>query len=199
MKLKNYIIIFAALLALPLISSAQQSYFGLRFGYVQSSLKGEGSSEIMESSLNTFAGALVFSSAFEDLPMGISIEPGYILKGSDVSSDSLDYRFHYFSIPLLLDVYPFDKLKLSLGLEPGYLVSAVNKEAGETPQSIVDNYNRFEVSGILGASYSLAFFADIGFRYNLSFTDVADYDPLLDANNLSNQYWQAFLILKIAN
>lgn len=193
MKIK---LAFLGLLAFSAFSSfSQESYVGLKGGYNRSSLKSENTSDLTLQNKHAYTIALVICSVSEQLPLGMSIEPGYTLKGARTEEDSVNYRFHYLNMPLLLDIYPVKRLKLSAGPEISYLAGAKNDTV-----SVLNTYDkRWEISGTVGISYSLSFFADIGLRYNMAFTKVAEYDPLLDRRNLFNQYVQVNLVLKIAN
>lgn len=194
------IIAVFVIITAPIIVKAQDSFFGLRFGYVESSFISQKEGPVDLSPLRSFSAAMVFSSAFDRSPFGVSIEPGYIMKGSHTDIDSLSYRFHYFTLPITFDFSPIQKIKLSAGLAGGYLVSAVNKPKGGEAKSITDVYNqRWEAAALLGASYSVTYFLDAGARYSVSFTDVSSYDPAIGRRDLANQYWQVFLLFKVAN
>lgn len=192
-------IVTLGLLLFSLTVNAQNTYLGIKAGYTIASFKQEGDGTVSLNPLPGFTVGLVGSSEFENLPLGFSIEPGYVLKGSRINNDTLDYRFHYVNMPLLFEVYPIKRLKLSAGIEPAYLISAKNHVNDSTKRSLLDTYNRWEVSGVLGASFTPVYFLDIGFRYTTAFTKAAEQDAIIDRKNIYNQYLQFFVVFKIAN
>lgn len=176
----------------------QDGYFGIKGGFNISSLNSSNESAIDISSRNAYNVSMVFSQFYNRI--GGSLELGYTLKGADIGHDTLDYKLHYFSVPVLLDFYPIKQIKISAGPEISYLVSARNHSNDSTSQNLLNTYdNRFEVAGLVGASISLTYFMDFGVRYSQSFTKVSKYDALLDRKNLYNSYLQFYILLKIAN
>lgn len=130
----------------------------------------------------------------------ISVEPGYILKGTRISNESLDYKFHYIGGPILFDYYPTERIKVSFGPEVVHLLNAKNHINDSTSVGINNTYNRnWELSATLGLSYTLNFFTDLGIRFNTAFTKATEYDAVLDRRRLYNRYFQVFLMFKIAN
>ena len=114
--------------------------------------------------------------------------------------DTLDYKFHYLNMPVLLDVYPVKRLKLSLGVEIARLLSAKNLANDSTRQNIISTYDkRWEVSAAIGASLSVSYFMDLGIRYNTALSQISNQDAIIDRKNLFNQYTQLFILFKIAN
>lgn len=188
------------LMILPLQLSGQEHYYAIKGGYNYSTLLNqEGTPQYSISSRSTFNLALVYSNKMRTLPIGFSIEPGYILKGTKIDHDTLDYKLHYINMPILFDFYPIERVKISAGPELAYLISARN--LNDTITTDISNiYNkRWELSGAIGVSFSPVFFMDVGFRYNMAFNYAAREDELLNARNLYNKYLQVYLILKIAN
>ncbi|WP_421891836.1 porin family protein [Marinoscillum sp.] len=191
---------FALVLLLSLQIVAQESYFGWKVGYNMTTLKGENSGSLSLSPRNTFGSSFVLSTQLKSLPIGFSMEPGYILKGTQIDHDTLDYKFHYLNMPLLLDVYPVKRLKLSFGVEIARLLSAKNHANDSTRQNLLSTYDKqWEVSATAGASLSVSYFMDLGMRYSTALTQVSNQDAIIDRKNLFNQYIQLFLLFKIAN
>lgn len=179
---------------------AQEGYLGIRTGYSNTTLNSSSTSDITIDSRHTWHTSLVYSYIFKNNLMGFSIEPGYLIKGTRIDVDTMDYKFNFISTPLLFDFYPIKKLKVSIGPEVAYLIDAKNTVNDTTKVSLTDTYNnRWEISGTIGASYSLSFFADLGVRYNRSFTPLASSDVALKREDLFSEYFQVFLLLKIAN
>lgn len=199
MKYQYALLVILAVLSFT--AKSQNSYFGIKGGFNWSSLKSEETAASIDLSIRrAYAVGIVLSQKFHKLPLGVSIEPGYTLKGTKVDVDTLDYKFHYLSLPVLIDIYPIEKLKISFGPEISYLANAKNRVNDSTKVSLLGTYdNRWELSGTVGISYSIAFFADLGLRYNTSFTKISAYDPTLEHRNLFNQYFQVFMVFKVAN
>lgn len=176
-------------------------YVGLKGGYNNASLQSEPLSGSIETkSFHAWNIGLLYSHCFQQVPVGFTTEIGYTLKGTQTNINSLSYRFDYISVPLSIDLYVFEKIKLSVGPEFSYLGKANNIKNDSTTVSILDTYNkRWELSGSVALSYSISFFSDIGIKYNRSFTNVSNRDAILNRKNLYNQYFQVFLLLKIAN
>lgn len=199
-----FMAIFASLCT---ISKGQDFYIGLKGGYNNANVSSQEFTESLDSietqRLHAWNIGLVYSYQFYKLPLpvGFSIEAGYNLKGTKTNRDSLNYRFNYLTMPVLLDAYLLnEKLKISVGPEFSYLAKAKNIKNDTTKVSLLSTYNkRWEVSGSVALSYSISFYADLGLKYNTSFTNIANSDAVLERKNLRNQYFQIFLLFKIAN
>lgn len=196
--IKSLLLLIGFSLLTTVNTFSQESYLGIKGGYNLSKLKSEGVSRIGLDDKHAYNFALVFGYKARNAPIGMSLEPGYTLKGTRVNQDTLSYKFHYLSLPFLIDYYPIERLKISVGPEISFLTGARNK--GDTTVSIANMYNnKWELSGTVGVSYSLGYFADFGVRYNSAFTKISDMDALIDRRKLFNQYFQAYLLFKIAN
>lgn len=195
------LILALALLTAQFAGSSQDFYLGLRGGYNRATLSADASPSLIKlQDRNAWNLAFTYNFKAEKIPVGFSFETGYVQKGAKTNVDSLDYQFHFLAMPILLDIYPIKRLRISVGPEVSYLMAAKNRANDSTKVNLLNTYdNRVEFSGSIGASFSLSFFADLGVRYNQSFTPIAKQDPVLDRRNLFNQYFQIFLLLKIAN
>ncbi len=201
------ILVASTLISMSYVNYAQESYGGLRVGYNLSELKSDNSSRADLETLRAFSVAVVY--AYEpgyNSVIGFSLEPGYTLKGTNTNIDTLSYRFNYLSLPILLDYYPFDKLKISLGPEVSYLLKAKNIDKPmpvdtiKVSKDISDVYNkRLELGGTVGVNYSLSYFLDVGIRFSTSFTKISKEDAILNRRKLFNQYLQFSLLFKLAN
>lgn len=181
-------------------SNAQNYHLGLRLGYTQSSLNASSPSAISLKDRQSFGIGLVHTIRPYQSKFGVSIETGYVLKGTRIDNESLDYRLHYINAPILLDFYPTEKLKLSIGPELGFLADARNRLTDSTSVTLEDIYEeRWDVSGTLSVSYALDFFLDIGARYNRSFSKFGTPDNNLNRIDQHSEYFQIFLAFKIAN
>ena len=117
-----------------------------------------------------------------------------------IANDSISYRLHGFNTPFLFHYYPSPKLKLSIGPELNYIFAAENVGTADSTNIDLAAYEGVaEVGMVIGVSYSLEFFVDVGIRYGQSFTNLNGYDEFLDTRNLRTRYLQFFILLKIAN
>ncbi len=197
------------LLCLPILlfsgvslSIAQgELYGGVKGGYVYSNLtSSEGNENFNPEGRNGFSASAILGYEHERLPLGFTYELGYIQKGTQFSQDSLNYKFNCVNTALFMDVIILNRIKLSAGPELGFLLSAKNHVNDTLSHSLLQTYDRrLELSGTLGASVALSFFSEVGFRYNRSFTNIAKYDAILDRRNISTEYFQFYILLKIAN
>ncbi len=178
------------------MASAQETYLGVRLGYVHSNLRGNFDSDSINP-LQSFAAGFVISNRFRSSPFGVSLEPGYLIKGAKGSSDTFDYRFHYISLPVFIDYYPNDKIKLSAGLEPAQLLSSMNKTNSESLEHMYDH--GIETSVTIGGAFSVAYFLDLGLRYSYSFSKATREDPVINGTDLYSQYFQLYTCWKILN
>ncbi|GAB5525277.1 MAG: hypothetical protein Roseis2KO_31490 [Roseivirga sp.] len=193
-------IIALCLLFFSFQSNAQNYHLDLRLSYSQAGLNGDDPAAISINDRQSFGIGLVHTIRTYQSKFGFSIETGYILKGTRIENESLDYRLHYINAPILLDYYPTQKLKLSIGPELGFLTDARNRINDSTSVSIDDVYdNRWDISGTVSISYALDFFLDVGARYNRSFTRFDKMDAVLNRKDQYTDYFQIFLSFKIAN
>ena len=181
------------------ITFSQEVYLGLKGGYSISNISSDGGNDISLKRLHGPQFGFVVSGKRTNFPVGLSIEPGYILKGTKTNLDSVNYRFHFINSPILIDYYPIEKLKFSIGPEVSYLAKAKNILNDSTSTKLIDYDKKWEFSGALGVSYSVSFFMDLGFRFNTAFTQSSDFDAVLNRRKIRNRYMQFFVLLKIAN
>ncbi len=199
MKTRHQILLLLCFLSSNILL-AQEGYLAIRTGYSNTTLTSNSTSDISLSPRHTWHASFVYSQILKDSRFGFSIEPGYMIKGTSIDVDTMDYKFHFISTPVLFDWYPIKNLRINIGPEVAFLVDAKNIKNDSTKVSLNDTYdNSLEISGIIGASYSLSFFADLGIRYNRSFTPLVSSDPALKREDLFSEYFQVFLLLKIAN
>lgn len=179
--------------------SSQDTYLGIKAGYTSSSLNSTTSPNPQLQNRKSLNFALVYNYQFNQT-LGFTFEPGFMIKGSKITNDTLDYKFHYLSMPILFDFYPIKKVKVSVGPEIAYLSNATNRVNDTITFSLLNTYNnRWEFSGIASLSYSASFFLDLGVRYSKSFTKVASFDAILNRRELYNEYVQVFVLFKILN
>jgi|GEM_PF-1563738 len=179
---------------------SQNAYLGLKGGFNESNFSTSKINNIHLNPIPTYNFAFVFSGKLRDRPFGMSLEPGTVLTGTDLNSDSLKYKMRFVNMPVLLDYYPTKKLKLSAGLEPAYLIGAKRQSKGSAETSVTNIYNRkFNLFANIGLSYSVKYFMDFGLRYSESLTALSHNDEVFQNHKITNGYLQLFILLKIAN
>lgn len=191
-------LLFAVIVLTHFSVCAQNSYIGIKTGFALPEMKGEHENSLQMESFNSSTFGLVISTELGQLPLGLSFEPGFVLKGANTSSDTSTYRFQYLHMPVLLDYYPIQIVKLSAGLEPALLLKAKDTYP-EIDTDLIETYNRFELSATFGLGISILYFLDLNFRYSLGLNQISGYDPILKMKNISSNYKQVSLIWKIAN
>ncbi len=73
-------------------------------------------------------------------------------------------------MPVILNVYFSEDVALEAGLQPAYLLRAVQYDGGDK-FDIRDNVNNFDLSGILGISYNKSY-GKAGVRFVLGITNT---------------------------
>ncbi len=200
MRQKLLLLFFPILILISWPVIGQEDYMGVRFGYSNTQLNAENESDVELRNRNTWHGALTYSHIFKNNIFGFSVEPGYALKGTRTNRDTINYKLHYLSTPILIDFYPVKNLRLGFGPEVSFLLSGRNRINDTTKINIKESFdNQHELSGTISLSYSMSFFADFGVRYNRGFTVLTKSDGILNRRNLMSEYLQIFILLKIAN
>lgn len=130
---------------------------------------------------------------------GNSIEPGYIRKGQNRGPK---IALHYFQLPVLTELYFGNRFFFSIGPELSYLlVAKTNQEGLNNVTEVFDN--RFELSGVVGANYSINKDFDIGLKFNHGITSfskaiIGNENGELDGEaSIYNRYIQYFVRFKI--
>lgn len=171
--------------------NAQTVSFGLKAGMTSANMKAKSSGLTIstDSKIGFYAGAMAEIGVSENFAvqpelfyssMGYKIsmsEGGETFKGSD--------NLGYINLPVLLK-YKNEGFAAFVGPQISYLISAKGKGDGiDGTTDTKENYKSTDVSGIIGASYTLM--SGIGFdaRYQMGLTNVAkdaDTDESLKNN-----------------
>lgn len=107
--------------------------------------------------------------------VGITIEPGYVLKGSKFLNDHYNFNLerdydwlaksHYLYTPLLVNWYVGKNIYFSLGPEFAYCLSkVVIRDEIKTIYKDIDD--RFLLSGSVGINYQITKNVDVALRYS---------------------------------
>lgn len=183
--MKKSILFIAMMFIGTIYMSAQEYvYFGVKGGVNFSTFSGDGFSDFNDES----ARAAYHLGLLAEIPVtpGFSVQPEvlYSAQGFDMirreDRSDVEYKLDYISVPVLAKFYLLDGLSLEAGPQFSFLV---DEELGTGENDIDlnrDNFNGFDFSLGLGASFKLSNFFIYG-RYNAGLSDV--YDQNADAKH----------------
>lgn len=183
--MKKSILFIAMMFIGTIYMSAQEYvYFGVKGGVNFSTFSGDGFSDFNDES----ARAAYHLGLLAEIPVtpGFSVQPEvlYSAQGFDMirreDRSDVEYKLDYISVPVLAKFYLLDGLSLEAGPQFSFLV---DEELGTGENDIDlnrDNFNEFDFSLGLGASFKLSNFFIYG-RYNAGLSDV--YDQNADAKH----------------
>lgn len=187
--MKKSILFIAAMVLSTSFAAAQEFvYFGAKGGLNFSTFSGDGFSDFDE---NSKARTAYHLGLLAEVPVSsrFSIQPEvlYSAQGYDITeiedADDIEFQLDYVTVPVLAKFYVVDGFSLEAGPQFGFLVK---NEIDSGDGSITlddDNYNTFDLSLGLGASYKFSNFFIYG-RYNAGMTDIYETDGLdIDAKN----------------
>ncbi len=202
MSTKKIFLVFGLMLAIGLAGYTQNLRFGVTAGFDVAET--HGTNRAVMGAVRTYAPMMAFNvNAYLGYRIsekfGISLEPGFIQKGSTVYEPSVgkfQMRENCFQMPVLLECFLFDKLFVSVGPELSYLINGYDVLRGEVYNNTDWYNNRLELSGVIGVNYRISDHVDIGLRYNHGITyttqiTLTDQDGnVVGASNEYNQYGQ---------
>lgn len=192
-------ILFLLIQSGPQALQAQEFYLGLKTGYGQSSFSHNGNPSFGLSPKQNLNIALTYNFKFSDR-YGLNVETGFSNRGVEIDNTDLDYRLNQIDLPILLDFYPLPRLRLNIGPEITYLLSAKNKLSDGSKENIKGRFdNKWAINGAVGANYSISYFLDAGFRYHFPFSNISESDATLNIEKTKSRYIQIYLLFKIAN
>ncbi len=112
-----------------------------------------------------------------------------------ISKVKLAEKLDYINIPLLIKIYPLEKLSIDFGPQFGFVTKAkyMWKEVYEddsvdkgTENIGSDNYEKFAFSIAMGVSYQITDMLEVSARYNLGLTKVFSDDYARDISAKNN-------------
>lgn len=151
---------FAVLLFFSIAAHSQILQFGLKGGYNNSTLSGDGDI----SSLSGFH-AGVFASI--DLVV-LDVVPELVYSTQGAKFGDQEVKLDYFNVPIMARLNLLKILYVEAGPQFGFLVSA--KEGSE---DIKDDVESTDIAIGVGAGVELFDKFDLGLRYNIGTTDVS--------------------------
>jgi hypothetical protein len=103
--------------------------------------------------------------------LGVQMELLLSLQGARIETISdLKLNYTYLTVPLIAKIYFIESASIEAGLQPGYLLRAIQADDGDK-YSIRDDVNSFDFSGIIGLNYSKPY-GSIGIRYVLGINNT---------------------------
>lgn len=153
-------LLFAVLLFFSIAAHSQILQFGLKGGYNNSTLSGDGDI----SSLSGFH-AGVFASI--DLVV-LDVVPELVYSTQGAKFGDQEVKLDYFNVPIMARLNLLKILYVEAGPQFGFLVSA--KEGSE---DIKDDVESTDIAIGVGAGVELFDKFDLGLRYNIGTTDVS--------------------------
>ncbi|TVR86132.1 MAG: PorT family protein [Saprospirales bacterium] len=158
--------------------SAQDWKFGLQAGVVNSGVTTKTSNFPDELDKSDFEGDRIWAWQVNGVVtrtlsenFRLSAEPGYIRKGFTI--DHLhnvdDFKLDYITLPILADVKIWGPLRVQIGPELSYRTGIdYGDEEGNLVIDWDDEFENWELSGLVGLSYDFNTALSLGLRYNHS-------------------------------
>ncbi|NJW52632.1 porin family protein [Salinimicrobium oceani] len=185
---KSLLFIAAMVFSTTFVAAQEFVYFGAKGGVNFSTFSGDGFSGFDEESKSRTAYHL---GLLAEVPVSdrFSIQPEvlYSAQGYDIQEiedeQDVEFQLDYVTVPVLAKLYVFKGLSLEAGPQFGFLVQNEVDSASGSVEMDDDNFNSFDFSVGLGASYKFSNFFLYG-RYNAGMTDIYDIDGVeVDAKN----------------
>lgn len=185
---KSILFIAAMLMSTTFVAAQEFVYFGAKGGLNFSTFSGDGFSDFDEDSKARTAYHLGLLAEIPVSPR-FSIQPEvlYSAQGYDIleneDGEDVEFQLDYVTVPVLAKLYLFKGLSLEAGPQLGFLVKNEVDSASGSLGLDDDEFNSFDFSVGLGASYKFSNFFVYG-RYNAGMTDIYDIDGVeVDAKN----------------
>lgn len=149
------------------LQAQSQHTFGFKGGLNVSTLGGTatGSSARLGYNFGFYAENRMFQELGIQTELLVSFQGA---RSTDINNLKLNYT--YLTLPVILNVYFSEDVALEAGLQPAYLLRAVQYDGGDK-FDIRDNVNNFDLSGILGISYNKSY-GKAGVRFVLGITNT---------------------------
>lgn len=159
-------------------AQAQSTTFGVKAGATAANMKfsGSGINLTFDTKIGFYAGAFAEIGISENF--AVQPELFYSLMGAQQNIDlgggssksSLDLS--YINLPILAK-YKSEGFSIFLGPQIGYLISAKDKSDGVS-EDVKDEMKSIDISGVIGASYTLTNGFGFDARYQLGLTNIAE-------------------------
>ncbi|MEM6966374.1 MAG: outer membrane beta-barrel protein [Bacteroidota bacterium] len=165
-----FLITIHLLISLSVFSQPDKSAFGVTAGVNVSYIAQRGSTTFVVYEPTALFGLNAGVSYRRVLSKAWAIrsELFYITKGGDFGIAGTS-RYHYMNLPILVQFSPFKNFQIESGLEPAGLIGVGNNFLGDYPF-----INKWDLSGVLGASYWFQKKFEFAVRYGYGFVPVEE-------------------------
>ena len=106
--------------------------------------------------------------------LGISIEPGFILKGADMKNSSSEFRFSYVTMPIMINFSLSKPLSIGAGIELDYLTKATLHNNLYNSLDYAKYCEELDLGLIIGVDCSPIKLMDVAFRYSYGIFPVME-------------------------
>lgn len=184
---KSFLFIAAMVLTTTFVAAQESVYFGVKGGLNLSNFSGDGWSDFDDGKARTayhlgLLAEVPVSDRFSIQPEVLYSAQGYDIQRIDDGQD-VEFQLDYITVPVLAKVYILEGLSLEAGPQFGFLVQNEVKSPSATFELNEDNFNNFDLSLGLGASYKFNKFFLYG-RYNAGMTDIYDAEGVEAKNSV---------------
>ena len=180
--------------------SQAQVAIGIKGGLNFANLDASSTTAAYNSRTGYHAGGFVL---FKFSKIGIQPEIIFSRQGSSykpLNGTSLDTRYDYVNVPIILKLYTVAGINIQAGPQFGFLASASQEVSNNGLSSTVDIKNTLKSSDIsvaLGLGWDLPFGLTLDARYNLGLTKINDVTGSTDAKNQVIQLSAGFKLFKL--
>jgi hypothetical protein len=166
------LIIAASAVIFSISASAQHTSFGFKGGLNISDFSDD--SDVNFKSRTSFhLGGL----AHIHLTRNFALQPELVYSEQGAKISSVEYRFNYLNIPVLLQYMAGNGFRIQTGPQLGLLVSGKAK-SGNTTVDIKDELKKADFAWSIGASYLSPARVGIDVRYNLGISNLDEGEDL---------------------
>lgn len=179
------LILILSLLLLSGVTKAQVSWWGVKGGLNISTIGTQASG--FTTRLGYHAGIYASKQFFQELGIQADLMVSYQgARSSDINDFKLNYT--YLTLPVMVNIYATEFVAFELGLQPGYLLRAVQAESDDK-LDISDSVRDFDFAGIIGVGYKHPVI-EAGLRYVLGIINT-------NSSNISSDVYTGNLVLQI--
>jgi len=188
--IKKLLLLISLLALVPTLSKAQQWDYGFQIGLNQTDFKSDFfyHPQLLEGDISpkiTFG----LNTVIRYVPnkIGISIEPGYIMKAlsapsKNVQERELDATLHLINLPLMLVIEPNRHFNIFVGPEIAY-----NFYTEREPENYQNPFiKKFDLAVSLGGMVQLKERYGIGLKYSYGLTSLTDKEVTISTSGFPN-------------
>ncbi len=194
---KNIFIAFALMLVGSAAYSQASVAIGIKGGLNFANVDASSAATAYNSRTGYHAGAFVLVKVGK---IGIQPEIIFSRQGSSykpLNGISLDTRFDYVNVPIVLKLYTVAGINIQVGPQFGFLSSASQDAVNGASVDIKNTLKGSDISAALGLGWDLPFGLCIDARYNLGLTKINDSVGSTDSKNQVIQVSVGYKLFKL--